>query len=83
MLAARGNAFTTPETVQKLLLHKAAEMAVASGFEWFFFEGTQDVSQQGVFVSPAFGNAYACEFRRYSATDSNRIRPPVPMGFGH
>jgi hypothetical protein len=59
MLAARGNAFTTPEKVQALLLHKAAEMTVASGFEWFFFEGTQDVSQQGVFVSPAFGNAYA------------------------
>ena len=24
-----------------------------------------------------------CEFRRHSAGDSDRIRPPVPMGFGH
>lgn len=59
LMTTRGNAFTSPEKVTRDLMVEAATRTQAGGFTWFLIEGSQDVTQSGVFVTPAQGNASA------------------------
>jgi hypothetical protein len=59
ILTTRGNAYTSPEHVQRELFVQAAKLAQASGFEWFVIEDSRDVTQNSFLMTPASGSASA------------------------
>jgi hypothetical protein len=44
-IAFKGNAFISPDTVQKYVLYRAAELTIQSGFDHFVIVGAQDRTQ--------------------------------------
>lgn len=51
-ISARGNAFTSPDAIEKFVLRKASEETLASGNEWFLLLSLEDRSRTGQVVIP-------------------------------
>lgn len=51
-IAFKGNAFVSPDTVQKYVLYRAAELTIQSGFDHFVIVGVQDRTQSAELVTP-------------------------------
>jgi hypothetical protein len=44
-VTARGNGYTDPDSIERFVLRKAAEMTLSNGFDYFIIEGEQDRSR--------------------------------------
>ena len=64
IIAARGNGFTDATRIRTYTLRKAAEVAVAEGYDWFSVEGSEDRTRhssyqtEGSYNSTTTANVY-------------------------
>lgn len=47
----RGNTYTSPARAEKLMLRRAAELALESGFRYFVTDAPQDLDRRDIFVN--------------------------------
>lgn len=51
MINARGNGFTDPSAIRMYVIRKAAEETLASGYDWFSIEESQDRTRHGSYAT--------------------------------
>lgn len=51
-ISARGNAYTSAETISRYALRKAAEETIADGYDGFFIVSDQDRTRHSTYYSP-------------------------------
>lgn len=80
VMTTRGNAYATPEQVQRDLYLQASQRALAGGYQWFQIQSAEDVTTTGTAYIPATGNSYASCTGNYCAGRSTYSGPQaIPM----
>src|SRR5262249_40192561 len=54
-VVAKGNGYTDPATIQRYALRKAAEMTLASGYDYFALASEGDISRRGAITTGTAG----------------------------
>ena len=76
-IAARGNAFTDPDTIGRYVMRKAAEETVADGFDLFLLVSSADRTTQGTIVTDGSATTNTTFFGQNATSRTTYSAPQV------